>query len=74
MMVVNEAPEHRAHLPALADPQAHPRLPARGRMGVAGAGRSGRLPSAGAGDGGWERATRSLPITRWDPSATSGEF
>jgi hypothetical protein len=24
------APEHRAHLPALADPRAHPRLPARG--------------------------------------------
>src|SRR6266581_4484177 len=28
--VHHEAPEHRAHLPGLADPRAHPRLPARG--------------------------------------------
>src|SRR6266550_4285411 len=44
----NEAAEGGAHGPALADPRAHPRLPARGCVGVADAGRPGRLPSAGA--------------------------
>src|SRR5206468_6189943 len=44
----NEAPERRPHLPALAHPRAHFRLPARGRMGAANAGRPGGLPSAGA--------------------------
>src|SRR5438445_6621016 len=34
----NEAPEHGAHLPALANPRAHPRLPARGCVGAAGVG------------------------------------
>src|SRR5918994_125052 len=45
----NEAPEHRAHLPAMADPRAHPRLPARGCLGAARDGGPARLPSAGAG-------------------------
>jgi nucleoside-diphosphate-sugar epimerase len=31
--VMDEAPEHRAHFPALADPPAHPRLPPGGRVG-----------------------------------------
>ena len=31
----DEAPEQRAHLPPVADPRAHPRLPARGRVGAA---------------------------------------
>src|SRR5215211_1833398 len=44
----HEAPEQRAHLPALADSRAHPRLPARGRVGASGDGRRGRLPSTGA--------------------------
>src|SRR5258708_5338434 len=44
-------PEHGAHLAAMADPRAHPRLSARGRVS-AGDARAvpGRLPSAGAGD------------------------
>src|SRR5258707_9606822 len=74
MEIHNEAPEHRAHFPALADPRAPPRLPAGGRVGAADAGRPGRLPTAGGEDGGGERATRSLPIALWDSSATSGEF
>src|SRR2546428_561400 len=45
----NEAPGQRAHLPALADPRAHPRLPARTRAGAADPGRAGRLSPAGAG-------------------------
>ena len=36
--VWDEAPEHLAHLPALADPRAHPRRPARGRVGDTGVG------------------------------------
>src|ERR1700722_4599089 len=35
------APRYRAHLPALAHPRAHGRLPARGRVGPADAGRPG---------------------------------
>src|SRR5215216_7455137 len=46
----NEAPEHRAHFPALANPRDRPRLPAGGRVGAADAGRPGRLASAGAAD------------------------
>src|SRR5437016_14281822 len=50
MRSTNEAPEHGAHLSALANPRAHPRLPARGCVGAAGGRRPGRLPSAGAAD------------------------
>src|SRR6266542_6754836 len=50
METANETPEHGAHLAALADPRAHPRLPARGRVGAGDARRPGRLPSAGAED------------------------
>src|SRR6266513_1474886 len=46
----NEASEHRTQLPTVADPRAHPRLPARGRVGAADAGRPGRLPSTDATD------------------------
>src|SRR6266699_1269315 len=46
MEATHETPEHRAHLAALADPRAHPRLPARGRVGAGDARRPGRLPSA----------------------------
>ena len=42
----HEAPRHRAHLAALADPRARARLPARGRVGAADAGRAGRPRSA----------------------------
>src|SRR6266511_2739612 len=44
----SEASGYRAHLSPLADTRARPRLPARGRVGTANAGRSGRLPPAGA--------------------------
>ena len=44
-----ETPEHRAHVAALANPRAHPRLPARRRVGAAWDGRIGRVPTAGAG-------------------------
>src|SRR5258707_3534781 len=55
------APEHRAHLPALAHPRAHGRLRARGRVGAAAAGRPGRLPPAGAAVG---FARRPVPRPR----------
>src|SRR5918995_1831026 len=57
----NEAPEHRAHLPAMADPRAHPRLPSLRRVGAADAGRSGRLPAAGAPDRLGRSVGRRLP-------------
>src|SRR5258706_14596013 len=56
------APEHRAPLPALAHPRAHGRLPARGRMGTADAGRPGRLPPAGAVVGFARRPVASLRL------------
>src|SRR5208337_2631119 len=46
----DEAPEQRAHFPALADPRAHARLSARGCLGAAGGRRPGRLSSAGTAD------------------------
>src|SRR5258706_9525068 len=58
------APEHRAHLPALAHPRAHGRLPARGRVGTADAGRPGRLPPAGAVVGFARRPVASLRFPR----------
>src|SRR4030095_3201144 len=58
---MNEAPEHCAHLPALADPRAHRRLPARGCVGAADAGRPGRLPSAGAAGGLARPVAKLLP-------------
>src|SRR5215207_3855080 len=39
---------HSAHIPAVADPRAGARLPARGRVGAADARRAGRLPGARA--------------------------
>src|SRR5205085_868964 len=47
----HEAPEHRAHLLPLAYPRAHPRVPARGRLGAADTGWPRRLPSPGAAGG-----------------------
>ena len=40
-------PKSDALFPAVADPRAHPRLPTRGRLGAAHAGRAGRLSPAG---------------------------
>src|SRR5260221_13443821 len=58
------APGHRAHLPPLAHPRTHGRLPARGRVGTADAGRPGRLPSAGAVVGLARRPGPSLRLLR----------
>ena len=65
------SPEHRAHLPALADPRARPRLSARGCLGAADA-RSGRrvpAPRRGVrrGRSGADpaRAARALWSLRW---------
>ena len=64
-------PEHRAHLPALADPRAHPRLPARGRVGAADAGRPGRLPAARAAVAALRRR-RAAPPRRARCSRSAG--
>ena len=45
----HEAAEYRAHVKAVADPRAHPRVPARGRLGPAHARRARRLPLSGQG-------------------------
>jgi Protein of unknown function (DUF2867) len=42
--VTHAAPQHRAHLPDLAHPRAHGRLPAQGHMGTADAGRPDGFP------------------------------
>ena len=62
----HEAPGHRAHLAALAHPRARARLPARGRVGAADAGRPGRPRAA--------RRARSPPgtsRTRWTATGAS---